>query len=576
MDYPDIFKAAAYLANPYSTITQSIEKELFEGIDTQMLFIVLKQNKVLFRTLDQSMSSSSLSSKSNILKKLITSNSFNGSVEKLLFLKNRILETAEVFEKHHVQFIFLKSLTKLPLDSDNFDILIHDEDLPLAVDLLQRMGFVEVVCVKEPYKRLFRKVKDSEDCIAFHLHTKMAWDGIEFVDLSNLWNNCEVRKIDGITVRFPSPENHMLITLAHAFFENHSFKMSDLINITEDAQERKIDWEYIKAWVEKDNWGIPFWALLKFENHLNESIFLKKLFDEECFVFGGKKKEDSKSRIVQKLVAQFDEKRSLPIPISIFTASKYYISKIIKDPKISSYKKLHTIATLSAQYSGRRIFGEKQPSFVISFSGEDGIGKTTHAKYLWKELKSRDIKTGYVWSRGIGLFFEPLLHLLRKPFLGEFEPTASKNYEEKRSQILNIKPARLIWAYLSMFDHLLQISLKVYPELLMGNVVICDRYLYDTFVDSCFDLGIEASFPVRRVMEKMIPPTTVTFLMANESDKIPENVFSANLGLPLKKNFYCKNFSNKRAILIDVSKPIDENRLQMLSLVLKEYYTHNS
>jgi thymidylate kinase len=127
-----------------------------------------------------------------------------------------------------------------------------------------------------------------------------------------------------------------------------------------------------------------------------------------------------------------------------------------------------------------------------------------------------------------------------------------------------------------MSDHLLQISLKVYPELLMGNVVICDRYLYDTFVDSSFDLGIEASFPIRKVMEKIIPPTTVTFLMVDESSKIQENAFSANLDPLKKKKVYRKNFSNKRAILIDVSKPIEENRLQMLSIVLKEYYTHNS
>jgi thymidylate kinase len=571
MDRPDIFKAAAYLANPYSTITPSIERELFEGIDTDTLFQVLRRNKVLFRTLDQSMSSNSPSSKSNIVRELIASNSFNGSIEKLRFLKSRILETAESFENYQVQFIFLKSLTKLPLDSDNFDILVHDEDLPLACDLLQRMGFVEVTWTKEPYKRLFRKIKGAEDCIAFHLHTKMAWDGIEFVNLSNLWNQCDARKIERVTIRFPSPENHMLITLAHAFFENHSFKLSDLINIAEDAHERKIDWDYIEQWVATDNWRVPFWALLQFQNHLNESIFLEKVFDEKCFVFNSKKTEGAKRRIVQKLVAEFDEKRSLPISIPIFTASKYYVSKIVRSRKLSPYGKLRTIASLSAQYIGRRMFGERQPAFVISISGEDGTGKTTQAKYLWKELNSRDIKTSYVWSRGFGLFFEPLLHLVRKPFLGEFEPTASKNYEQKRSQILEIRPVRLIWAYMIILDHLLQISSRVALELLSGNVVICDRYIYDTFVDSSFDLGIEASLPVEEVMEKMVPSTAVTFLMAKESDEIQEKDFSTNLHLPKKKDAYCKSFSNKNALLIDVSKPLKENRLQILSIVLKEY-----
>jgi thymidylate kinase len=579
LDPSDYFAVAAYLAHPYQDIPDVFRRKLEEdSFDFNLLYSTLKENKVLFRTLAQITSSSScLSLKRSILKRFVDEKEiFQKSHEFLRFLKGRILQVVEVLEDNNIESIFLKSFNSLPVDSDNFDILVEDAALSTACESLKSLGYVEVAWVKEPYKRLFRKVRNAEDCLAIHLHTRMAWDGIEFVDHSDLWGMRQEKKIDGVTVGFPSHEHHMLITSAHAFFENHCFKLGDLIYTIEDSRlQKKTDWNYLEQWVSTCKWSVPFYVLLQFQDHLHESLFTKKMFENKDFRAIGEKKTAEQNKIVQRLVAEFSEKRALPIPIPVLTVSRYYVKKILSDPKLPLTRRVCMVAPLFGQYAGRRIFGEKHPTLLIAFSGQDGTGKTTHARHLWNELQDRGIKTDYIWSRGMGLSFEPFLRLARKFLLGRVHATDDDIYQIKREKTLNIKPMGLLWAYLTVVDHLFQIMTKVRTSLLLNNVVICDRYIYDTLADARCYVGQTARLvAAKRSLEIMIPSPTVTFLMENQQNEYLENHSLMKPVVAKAKGDAQVNFlPRKDLVIIDTTKPTSENALEILSTVLSTYYS---
>jgi thymidylate kinase len=574
----EYFVVAAYLAHPYLDIPDMFHTKLEEdGFDSNLLHSTLKANKTLFRTLAQITSSPScLPLKKSVLGRFVDEKeAFHRSHAFLQFVEERVLQVAEALEDNNIQSIFLKSFNSLPVDSDNFDIMVKDEALPKSCELLKNLGYVEVAWVKEPYKRLFRKVRDAEDCLAIHLHTKMAWDGVEFVNCSDLWNMHVERKINGVTVGFPSREHHMLITSAHAFFENHCLKLGDLIYTVEDADiGHRIDWNYLRQWVTTDNWATPFYALLQFQDYLHERIFNKKMFQTEDYVTAGQRKTKQR-QIVQGLVARFNATGCLPLSIPISAVSRFLIKKIIGSADLSRYEKLHRIMYNFGQFATRRIFGpEKHPVFLVSFSGEDGSGKTTHAYNLWKELQSRGLRTAYIWSRGTGISFEPFMRLARKLLLGRAQTSTDDIYGLRREKTLNVRPIRILWGYLATADHLLQILVRVRASLLMNNIVICDRYIFDSFVDARYDLCQDTNPIVEEVLGDMVPSPAVIFLLESKLSEPRRNDSQmSSRVLNSKREVYRSCLSKKDFVVIDTSDLPSKNSMKILSAVLNIYYS---
>jgi len=88
----------------------------------------------------------------------------------------------------------------IPLDSDNFDLLVRPQDLPRIDEVLRANGYMEVD--REGYKVLYRKLAHGDDHIALHLHTKVAWYGIEFLDSTRIWESYVKKKVDGVIMGF--------------------------------------------------------------------------------------------------------------------------------------------------------------------------------------------------------------------------------------------------------------------------------------------------------------------------------------------------------------------------------------
>jgi hypothetical protein len=161
---------------------------------------------------------------------------------------------AEEFLRKSIKPILIKSDGAFPYESDNLDALVRHENLGEATRQLTKIGYREVIQVREPHKFLFRKTGTS---LAVHLHTRVEWEGTQFVDTDYLWKNaaapthCE-------TFLIPSPEDFLLIVTAHFFFENHVIKLEDSDKVTSCIQKHDINWKQVLDSAEKQRWDIAF------------------------------------------------------------------------------------------------------------------------------------------------------------------------------------------------------------------------------------------------------------------------------------------------------------------------------
>ena len=128
---------------------------------------------------------------------------------------------------------------------------------------------------------------------------------------------------------------------------------------------------------------------------------------------------------------------------------------------------------------------------LICFTGIDGSGKTTHAISIVNFLSQDDVKCRYVWTRWVPITLKPVVVLVKALLFKRNTARArsNKDYFEYRSAKRRYlgKSVGKIWQNMVLFDYCLQVLMKIRIPLVFGNVVVCDRYLYDTLVDFAVD-----------------------------------------------------------------------------------------
>jgi len=159
---------------------------------------------------------------------------------------------------------------------------------------------------------------------------------------------------------------------------------------------------------------------------------------------------------------------------------------------------------------------------LICFTGIDGSGKSTHAISVANFLSQDGVKCKYVWTRWIAITLKPIVVLIKALLLKR--NISDKNYVKYKSakrRYLGKSLAR-IWQNMVLFDHFLRVLVKIKIPLLFGNVLVCDRYLYDTLVDLAVDSGYskgQSKNMSKLYITLLFPKPDVVFLL-----DVPEEV----------------------------------------------------
>jgi len=498
-------------------------------------------------------------------------------------LRQEVLKIARVLTEDGIDLLLIKPFNDLPIDSDNFDILVKRTDITRARKILEDLGFIELVKIREykwhgpPHKFLYRRLIDGI-VMTIHLHTQVAWEGLIFLDENDIWTKHREIRISGVNLCFPSPEHHILITVAHAFFENKYLKLSDIIYIIENLKfSGEVDWNYIADWALSDHWLKPFYAFLRLADHLCSVLFDSRLIDEEVFDLLAKKgKIGRKQGAGKKLIALFSRRKLLPMKIPLTRIVFQYFEKIFGSPDSSSIEKITEILSLSWSYLKKRIplirRRRREPSFLVCFSGQDGTGKTEHAVGLWNKLVARGFKASYVWSRGAGLSIKPFLPIGRLLISGN-KLSDESEYIFKRKMILKREPMRTLWTYIMLVDELLQLLIKAKIPLLLGRVVICDRHILDVLVDLRCELHKNVGHITKEIISDLAPKPRIAFVLDTEPKEILRRKEVRNLDLVrCKRHNYLVYCARSKFTLIDTSKEFDQNQKEILSLFMKAGY----
>jgi thymidylate kinase len=220
----------------------------------------------------------------------------------------------------------------------------------------------------------------------------------------------------------------------------------------------------------------------------------------------------------------------------------------------------------------RRLFRQPKPRFVCII-GIDGAGKSTLAHYMVKELEDGGLRAKYVYGR-----FQPVLSKLAfvsaKWFLLRSEgPWADYDTLPNRKKHMLKTPILLFLLNLALsIDYFLQLTFKIRLPLLLGENVICDRYIHDTLVtDFALDMDYSADKIAQQIKQwmRVVPnPDTIILLDVPEdiAFKRKDDVPSIDY-LSRRRTIYLEVAKRCEATILDGSKSLSDLHSEMRTQV---------
>jgi dTMP kinase len=405
------------------------------------------------------------------------------------------LHVREAWLEQGIRCLMFKSAGNAPAFphlSDNLDLWVRPEHARAARDTLERLGYVELRNVEEPQKYLYRKFRAGRCVAAIHLHELVAWF-VGFMDEEALERRMR-QSDDDPAVNIPSPEDVILINLAHACYENKKLRFNDLVRVRKALQDTAgaTDWAYLERVASSRGWldGLAFMVLVYAA--LEPSLFGSSLISPHQ-----QARFEDIVRTEKRTWGRLQEIRAmraidLPLDLSYWFCKRLYYRKILADPARRLTSRWRD-AALTLVWGVKLKSGLKpQPGMVVSLSGADGSGKSAQARALLEALRTCDIQHDYVWSRGGSSGIVHKINTFRQSLKGKTsggEP--SDNLTRRRSR-LNSPLLRFAWSWLVAADQIATYALRAALPAVFGRVVICDRYAYDTAVEMDASLPREA------------------------------------------------------------------------------------
>ncbi len=410
----------------------------------------------------------------------------------LAMQRDHYIELRDLWAERGIPCLMIKTACiapTFPYTSDNMDILIHWEHAKEAKATVLDLGYNELCNIEEQNKFLFRKFRDAKSESAIHIHRWVGWN-INFFEENTLWDRARVAP-DDPSILAPSPEDALLINLAHAYYENKRFSLHDIEKIRVNWMEHDLDWVYLSEVPRRNGWYDGYLLGMLLIAHLDESIMgTTELTDAQ------REHWERELRHYPRTYKYYQKEKlrapDMPFTMSFAFSKLIYYAKIWHDTHDSPWRKLYN--TGRTLVWGARLKSGARPNrgMVVAISGPDGSGKTRQAEALCRVLVISDIAHSYYWNR-IGC--SPLTNFVSRmaarfgkggASAGDDTVTAEDGLQRDLSGWPG--PLQALWAWLMIIDLVGRYTLKVRLPLLcgkfgLGKVVVCDRYALDAAVE---------------------------------------------------------------------------------------------
>jgi thymidylate kinase len=499
-------RIAAYLADPLRVPQQNLP---WSTCDAETILQVLQKNKVPLLSLVRS------EDHHDLLSDPLFEAARAAEQRRLGGLRTEYQLVQETLASAGIHDVMIKSVglkPSFPYTSDNLDLLYKPQDVGAVKSVLRELGYVELRNVEEPLKYLFRKFHVGRSVSAIHVHAHVGWM-VSFLDEETLWQRCAVSDDDHVVV-VPAAEDALLTTLAHYLYEDKRVALLDVIKVAH-CLRRGVDWDEVyriakwRGWPDGLNVSLLLCAYQERMLYNETSVPLEILERAWCTLPGwartflerqvgtGALAPPSFERfatpqphavLADHQAGGHDGIEQLPLRIPFAFSKILFYTKLVRDPTRSAARKLKDLAVHTANGTKLRLRIHSQPAMLVAFSGVDGCGKTTQAEALQSAFHTCHLRTSPVWSRGgsapwIGLFTR--WGKRQDTDAGTLESTESQQAARvaARQQRFRSPWLRAGWSWLTAIELLLQYTRRVTLPLLLGRVIICDRYVYDAFAD---------------------------------------------------------------------------------------------
>ena len=180
---------------------------------------------------------------------------------------------------------------------------------------------------------------------------------------------------------------------------------------------------------------------------------------------------------------------------------------------------------------------------IVSFSGIDSAGKTTQINLLCNYCQNQEIKVKRVWSKARGT---PGVLWLKELIRKDKAMNESEKLQYRKEVFNNPQKKRLLYIA-SMLDLCWYWGIYLRILNVVNSVVICDRYLWDTYVELHKDfkgINVENSF-LWKIVQFLAPKPQKSFVFIIPAEISLERDKQKN---SLSKSCYQFSFSESQLI----------------------------
>lgn len=486
--------------------------------------------------------------------------------------REEYIKVREALSARGIPCVLIKSAglpPSFPYRSDNVDLLVPPTAELAAAQALYSLGYVELRNIEEPRKFLFKRFVGGGEASAIHLHTQVGW-GTGFLVDEWLWERVRPSE-DAPMVSILGPEDELLVTLAHAFYEDKEFKIWDIVKARHCVNAPAFDWAYCARQAEERGWLAGLNVILGIVARVEAAWFAEARIP--AGVPGGP----------TALPLPLLDAETLPARVGFAYSKRQYFAKVARDRRLSAAQKWDDALRHALAGVRRKLRVRSQRPMLVALSGVDGSGKTAHAEALQEAFGRCDIRARIVWTRGASSPLTDALIRLGKRWLGEAsgaghgEGGNAPNPWERRAALWRRPVVQRVWPWVIALDLWRQYLARVAWPLLRGWVVIADRYVADAQAEvaAYLDAAGDGRVPLAlRLLERVSPRPAVWFLL----DAPPDVAARRKAGqeseafLARQARWYRRLAQARRGHVLDATRSLEDVSSEVVRGTLLRYY----